>query len=103
MRWSRWNMKHRPWKPDRLRLSGPVTCSPKFRDIAKRSSELAQNIASAASEQNFIDGKVGRAIKEFTGGAVATQKQTDSTRLTIEDMAKLAEGLNSSVAQFKLA
>ena len=34
---------------------------------------------------------------------VATQKQTDSTRLTIEDMAKLAEGLNSSVAQFKLA
>ena len=41
--------------------------------------------------------------KEFTGGAVATQKQTDSTRLTIEDMAKLAEGLNSSVAQFKLA
>ena len=72
-------------------------------DIAKRSSELAQNIASAASEQTASTEKVGRAIKEFTGGAVATQKQTDSTRLTIEDMAKLAEGLNSSVAQFKLA
>ncbi len=72
-------------------------------DIAKRSSELAQNIASAASEQTASTEKVGRAIKEFTGGAVATQKQTDTTRLTIEDMAKLAEGLNSSVAQFKLA
>ena len=71
-------------------------------DIAKRSSELAQNIASAASDQTSSTEKVGRAIKEFTGGAVATQKQTDSTRLTIEDMAKLAEGLNSSVAQFKL-
>ncbi len=72
-------------------------------DIAKRSAELAQNIASAAAEQTASTEKVGRAIKEFTGGAVATQKQTDSTRLTIEDMAKLAEGLNSSVAQFKLA
>ncbi|MCW5787350.1 MAG: methyl-accepting chemotaxis protein [Nitrospira sp.] len=71
-------------------------------DIAKRSSELAQNIAGAASDQTASTEKVGRAIKEFTGGAVATQKQTDSTRLTIEDMAKLAEGLNSSVAQFKL-
>ena len=71
-------------------------------DIAKRSSELAQTIAGAASDQTASTEKVGRAIKEFTGGAVATQKQTDSTRLTIEDMAKLAEGLNSSVAQFKL-
>ncbi|HET9961286.1 MAG TPA: methyl-accepting chemotaxis protein [Nitrospiraceae bacterium] len=72
-------------------------------DIAKRSAELAQNIAGAAADQTASTEKVGRAIKEFTGGAVATQKQTDSTRLTIEDMAKLAEGLNSSVAQFKLA
>jgi twitching motility protein PilJ len=72
-------------------------------DIAKRSAELAQNIASAAADQTASTEKVGRAIKEFTGGAVATQKQTDSTRLTIEDMAKLAEGLTSSVAQFKLA
>ncbi|MGD9729076.1 MAG: methyl-accepting chemotaxis protein [Nitrospiraceae bacterium] len=71
--------------------------------IAQRSSELAQNIAGAAAEQTASTDKVGRAIKEFTGGAVATQKATDSTRLTIEDMAKLAEGLTSSVAQFKIA
>ena len=71
--------------------------------IAQRSSELAQNIANAAADQTASTDKVGRAIKEFTGGAVATQKATDSTRLTIEDMAKLAEGLTSSVAQFKIA
>jgi twitching motility protein PilJ len=45
---------------------------------------------------------VGRSIKEFAGGALTTQKATDSTRLTVEDMAKLAEGLTVSVAQFKL-
>jgi twitching motility protein PilJ len=71
--------------------------------IAQRSSELAQNIAGSAAEQTASTDKVGRAIKEFTGGAVATQKATDSTRLTIEDMAKLAEGLTSSVSQFKIA
>ena len=70
--------------------------------IAQRSSELAQNIANAAAEQTVSTDKVGRAIKDFTGGAVATQKATDSTRLTIEDMAKLAEGLTSSVAQFRI-
>jgi twitching motility protein PilJ len=71
--------------------------------IAQRSSELAHNIASAASDQTASTDKVGRAIKDFTGGAVATQKATDATRLTIEDMAKLAEGLTTSVSQFKIA
>jgi twitching motility protein PilJ len=71
--------------------------------IAQRSSELAQNIANAAADQTASTDRVGRAIKEFTGGAVATQKATDATRLTIEDMAKLAEGLTTSVAQFKIA
>ena len=71
--------------------------------IAQRSSELAHNIANAASDQTASTDKVGRAIKDFTGGAVATQKATDATRLTIEDMAKLAEGLTTSVSQFKIA
>jgi len=71
--------------------------------IAQRSSELAHNIANAATEQTASTDKVGRAIKEFTGGAVATQKATDSTRLTIEDMAKLSEGMTASVSQFKIA
>lgn len=71
--------------------------------IAQRSSELAQTIASAAVNQTASTDQVGRAIKDFAGGAITTQKATDSARVTVEDMAKLAEGLTSSVAQFKLA
>lgn len=71
--------------------------------IAQRSSELAQSIASSAVEQTASTDKVGRSIKDFTGGAMATQKATDSARVTVEDMAKLAESLTASVSQFKLA
>ncbi|MFO0773770.1 MAG: methyl-accepting chemotaxis protein [Nitrospiraceae bacterium] len=71
--------------------------------IAKRSAELAVAIANSASEQSSSTEKVGRSLKEFTGGAVATQKATDTTRQTIEEMAKLAESLTSQVGQFKLA
>ena len=71
--------------------------------IAQRSSELAQTIASAAVNQTASTDQVGRSLKDFAGGAAATQKATDSARATVEDMAKLAEGLTSSVAQFKLA
>ncbi len=71
--------------------------------IAKRSAELAVVIANSANEQSGSTERVGRALKEFTGGAVATQKATDSTRQTIEEMAKLAETLTAQVGQFKLA
>jgi len=70
--------------------------------IAQRSSELAQTIASAAVNQTVSTDNVGRSIKDFAGGALETQKATDSARMTVEEMAKLAEGLTSSVAQFKL-
>jgi twitching motility protein PilJ len=71
--------------------------------IAQRSAELAQTIANSAASQTASTDQVGRSIKEFTGGAVATQKATDAARLTVEDMAKLADSLTASVAQFKLA
>ncbi len=71
--------------------------------IAQRSSELAQTIASAAVSQTASTDKMGRSIKEFADGTVETQKATDSARATVEDMAKLAEGLKTSVAQFTLA
>lgn len=71
--------------------------------IAQRSAELAQSIAAAAADQTVSTDQVGRSIKDFTGGAVATQKATDSTRTTVEDMVILAEGLTTSVSQFKLA
>lgn len=71
--------------------------------IAQRSAELAQSIAAAAAAQTASTDQVGRSIKDFTGGAVATQKATDSARATVEDMVTLAEGLTTSVSQFKLA
>jgi twitching motility protein PilJ len=71
--------------------------------IAQRSSELAKTIASAAASQTASTDQVGRSIKEFAGGTLETQKATNSARATVEDMAKLAEGLTTSVAQFKLA
>jgi twitching motility protein PilJ len=71
--------------------------------IAQRSAELAQTIAASAADQTASTDQVGRSIKDFTGGAVATQKATDAARMTVEDMAKLAESLTASVAQFKLA
>ena len=71
--------------------------------IAQRSAELAQSIAAAAADQTVSTDQVGRSIKDFTGGAIATQKATDSARVTVEDMVTLAEGLTTSVSQFKLA
>lgn len=77
-----------------------------FRDIstiAERSADLAQKIASSAVEQAASTDQVGRSIRDFTGGAAATQHATDQARSTVEDMVKLAESLTASVAQFKLA
>jgi twitching motility protein PilJ len=71
--------------------------------IAQRSAELAHSIAASAATQTVSTDQVGRSIKDFTGGAVATQKATDSARATVEDMVTLAEGLTTSVSQFKLA
>ncbi len=71
--------------------------------IAQRSAELAQQIANSSADQTASSEQVGRALKEFTSGAVATQKATDATRQTIEEMAKLAETLTASVGQFKVA
>jgi twitching motility protein PilJ len=71
--------------------------------IAERSAELARAIASSVAEQGASTDQVGCSIKDFTGAATAAQHVTDHTRTTVEDMAKLAEGLAASVAQFKLA
>ena len=70
--------------------------------IANRSADLAQSIASSASDQTASTEQVGRSIKDFTGGAIATQRATDLARATVEDMVKLAESLTTSVTQFKL-
>jgi twitching motility protein PilJ len=70
--------------------------------IAKRSAELAENIAASAANQTVSADQVSISIKDFTGGTVETQKATDAARVTVEDMTKLADSLTASVAQFKL-
>lgn len=71
--------------------------------IAERCAELARTIVSSTAEQAASTDQVGRSIKDFTGGATATQHVSDQTRASVEDLVKLAEGLTASVAQFKLA
>ncbi|HXV69240.1 MAG TPA: methyl-accepting chemotaxis protein [Nitrospira sp.] len=71
--------------------------------IAHRSADLAQSIASSATDQTASTEQVGRSIKDFTGGAIATQRATDLARATVEDMVKLADSLTTAVSQFKLA
>jgi twitching motility protein PilJ len=71
--------------------------------IAERSAALAHSIASSAAEQTTSTDQVGRAIKDFTGGAMATQQATHQAHETVEEMVQLAEGLTASVSQFKLA
>ena len=69
-------------------------------DIAKRSSELAQNIASAASSKRNSTEKVGRAIKEFW------RRRGDETNglYALDDWIWLNwPKAQASVAQFKLA
>lgn len=71
--------------------------------IAQRSAEIAQVIADSSLQQTAATEEVARTIKDITGGATATLQSADQTRQTVEEVAKLAEGLTSSVAQFKVA
>ena len=82
---SPWNMKPRRWKPESASALRTGDVFKEISTIAQRSAELAQTIASSAANQTALTDLVGRSIKDFTGGAVATQKATDSARATVED------------------
>jgi twitching motility protein PilJ len=41
-------------------------------------------------------------IRRFSSGAIAIRKSADETRLTVQELGKLAAGLTTSVGQFKL-
>ncbi len=71
--------------------------------IAQRSADIAQAIAESSIQQTAATEEVARTIKDITGGATATLQTADQTRQTVEEVAKLAEGLTTSVAQFKVA
>jgi twitching motility protein PilJ len=71
--------------------------------IAQRSAELSQVIARSSTDQAAATDEVARTIKDITGEAVSTQRSAETSRLTVEEMAKLSEGLTTSVGQFKIA
>ena len=71
--------------------------------IAKKSAELAQTIAESSMQQPAATEGVTEAIHRFATGASTTRKAAEETRHTVEDLAKLAAGLTTSVGQFKLA
>lgn len=71
-------------------------------EIAHRSAELARAIAESSKRQNTATEGVSEAIRRFATGSIATRKTADETRHTVEELAKLADGLAHSVGQFKL-
>ena len=71
-------------------------------EIAQRSAVLAHTIAEYSKQQTVATEGVSETIRQFAAGAVTTRKSADETRLTVEELAKLAEGLTRSVEQFKL-
>ncbi len=72
-------------------------------EIAKKSAELAQTIAESSMQQTAATEGVTEAIHRFASGASSTRKAAEETRHTVEDLAKLASGLTTSVGQFKLS
>jgi twitching motility protein PilJ len=71
-------------------------------EIAHRSAELARAIADSSKRQTTATEGVNETIRRFASGAIATRKTADETRHTVEELAKLADGLAHSVGQFKL-
>lgn len=71
-------------------------------EIAHRSAELARAIADSSKRQTAATDGMSEAIRRFSSGAMAIRKSADETRLTVQELGKLADGLTTSVGQFKL-
>jgi twitching motility protein PilJ len=71
-------------------------------EIAHRSAELARGIADSSKQQTVATESMSVAIRRFSSGAIAIRKSADETQLTVQALGKLADGLTTSVGQFKL-
>jgi twitching motility protein PilJ len=86
--------------------SSAVRSGEVFKDISKiaqRSAELARGIADSSKQQTTATESMGEAIRRFSSGAMAIRKSADETRVTVQELGKLADGLTTSVDQFKLS
>jgi twitching motility protein PilJ len=72
-------------------------------EIAQRSAELARAIADSSSRQTTATDGMSEAIRKFSSGATAIRKSAEETRLTVQELGKLADGLSASVGRFKLS
>ena len=71
-------------------------------EIAQRSAELARAIADSSNRQTTATDGMSEAIRKFSSGATAIRKSAEETRLTVQELGKLADGLSTSVGHFKL-
>jgi twitching motility protein PilJ len=72
-------------------------------EIAQRSAELARAIADSSGRQTTATDGMSEAIRKFSSGATAIRKSAEETRLTVQELGKLADGLSTSVGRFKLS
>jgi methyl-accepting chemotaxis protein len=71
--------------------------------ISERSSELAQEISMATQHQVRSSEGVATAMQSIATVAVQTEQGVLQTRRTVDELVKLADALQASLARFKLA
>jgi twitching motility protein PilJ len=71
-------------------------------DIAQSSAALAEEISLATREQVQEAEGVTKAIGAIVAVAVETQRAVSATRATMDGLVRVAEGLQSSLARFRL-
>jgi methyl-accepting chemotaxis protein len=72
-------------------------------EISERSSELAQEISMATQHQVRSAEGVAVAMQSIASVAVQTEQGVLQTRRTVDELVKLADTLQASLARFKLA
>jgi len=70
--------------------------------MAERSAELAETIAGFSRDQTVATEGVSQALRQFADGAMTIRKSAEETRLTVMELAQIAQRLTQSVGQFKI-
>jgi methyl-accepting chemotaxis protein len=72
-------------------------------DVSHRSAELAQDISQATQQQVRGAESVAQAMQSIQAVAAQTERGVLEARRTVDELARLAEELTTSLARFKLA
>jgi twitching motility protein PilJ len=72
-------------------------------DVSQRSAELAQDISQATQQQVRGAESVAQAMQSIQAVAAQTERGVLEARRTVDELARLAEELTTSLARFKLA